>query len=130
MLPRTSSIWQRNSQPMASGKPGAVQLRISQGYIKARLRSRLAATQCVHRVVLLAQRIEDCKDNHAPPHGLKCVRRESIAQWFLQPLESIRWNRGQFILGQHREDKPYRGSSRPHEVTCTIYMCFAHNMNN
>ena len=26
MLPRTSSIWQRNSQPMASGKPGAVQV--------------------------------------------------------------------------------------------------------
>lgn len=25
MLLRTSSIWQRNSQPMASGKPGAVQ---------------------------------------------------------------------------------------------------------
>ena len=25
MLPRTSSIWQRDSQPTASGKPGAVQ---------------------------------------------------------------------------------------------------------
>ena len=26
MLPRTSSIWQHDSQPNASGKPGAVQL--------------------------------------------------------------------------------------------------------
>ena len=26
MLPRTSSIWQRDSHPTASGKPGAVQL--------------------------------------------------------------------------------------------------------
>ena len=25
MLPRTSSIWQRDSHPTASGKPGAVQ---------------------------------------------------------------------------------------------------------
>ena len=25
MLPRTTSIWQRDSQPNASGKPGAVQ---------------------------------------------------------------------------------------------------------
>jgi hypothetical protein len=25
MLPRTTSIWQRNSLPKASGKPGAVQ---------------------------------------------------------------------------------------------------------
>jgi hypothetical protein len=26
MLPRTTSIWQRDSQPTASGEPGAVQL--------------------------------------------------------------------------------------------------------
>ena len=26
MLPRTSSIWQRDSHPTASGKPGAVQM--------------------------------------------------------------------------------------------------------
>ena len=28
MLPRTSSIWQRDSHPTASGKPGAVQYRV------------------------------------------------------------------------------------------------------
>ncbi len=29
MLPRTTSIWQRDSQPNASGKPGAVQFQES-----------------------------------------------------------------------------------------------------
>ncbi|WP_294202869.1 hypothetical protein, partial [uncultured Sphingomonas sp.] len=33
MLPRTSSIWQRNSQPMAFGKPGAVHGAIVRGAV-------------------------------------------------------------------------------------------------
>lgn len=41
MLPRTTSIWQRDSQPNASGKPGAVQCRRGASTPSPFLRGRL-----------------------------------------------------------------------------------------
>ena len=65
MLPRTKSIWQRDSQPNASGRPGAVQSVILRIYCMRRQRGEADVTASLN--ALFSTEVVDCMSEARPP---------------------------------------------------------------
>jgi hypothetical protein len=100
MLPQTTSIWQRDSQPNASGKPGAVQIEEVFGWVKSAAGQDKTwfsgAGSGALRLHIDDCRLQSCQASQAAGDGVMVAHAALVGKWRI--VESGTWPRDQLDL--------------------------------
>jgi hypothetical protein len=107
MLPRTSSIWQRDSHPTASGKPGAVQADLF-GFADSINPDRIATPERVERFA--AERLRTIFPFVSEPIPIRARRRLRQFSLFLLSANSNQRAINLIKKGVKAQIKKYGGS--------------------